>query len=440
MSTGKVNLQYSLSVDQQSVAKLKQDLGGLQNLTKQDFSMNSKKSIDELNKIKNTAKTVEQALEASFNPTFNTYNIDLFKKKLQESGTSLSAIRTEFTSAGEKGTIAFRNLATAISSTKLPLQESHNLLRSMGTTLTNPVKWSIASNAINTVTGSVQKAWSYTKQLDESLNNIMIVTEKSSDSMAEFARQANKAAKNLGASTKSYTDASLIYYQQGLNDAEVKARTETTLKAANVTGQSASEVSSQLTAVWNGYKVSAAEAEGYVDKLSAVAATTAADLEGLSTGMSKVASAANSMGVGMDSLNAQLATIISVTQQAPESVGTALKTIYARVSDIEAGLDTETTLGEYTKQMSAMGIEVLDANNKLRDQQSVIEEIGNKWQSLSREQQVALSQTMAGTRQYNNLLALFDNWSMYETALKTSANAAGALQKQQDIYMFTPVS
>ena len=82
-----------------------------------------------------------------------------------------------------------------------------------------------------------------------------------------------------------------------------------------------------------------------------------------------------------------------------------------------------------------MGVNVLDANGKLRDMGSVIEEIGGKWQSMSREQQIALSQTMAGTRQYNNLLSLFDNWDMYTEALNTSANAAGTLQKQQDTYM-----
>ena len=129
--------------------------------------------------------------------------------------------------------------------------------------------------------------------------------------------------------------------------------------------------------------------------------------------MSKVASAANIMGVDIDQLNAQLATVVSVTRQAPESVGTAFKTIYARMGDIEAGLDTETSLGEYTKKMNEMGFNVLDTNGKLKDMGSVIEEIGNKWTSLSREQQVALSQTMAGTRQYNNLLALFDNWDEY---------------------------
>jgi len=34
---------------------------------------------------------------------------------------------------------------------------------------------------------------------------------------------------------------------------------------------------------------------------------------------------------------------------------------------------------------------------------------------------------MAGTRQYNNLLSLFDNWDMYLDALETSRNAVGTL-------------
>ena len=150
--------------------------------------------------------------------------------------------------------------------------------------------------------------------------------------------------------------------------------------------------------MWNGYKVSADEAELYVDKLAAVAATTAADLEELTTGMSRVASAANLMGVDVDQLNAQLATIVSVTRHAPESVGVALRSVYARMSDIQAGLDEETTLDNYTEQMYQMGINVLDANNKLRDMGDVIEEIGEKWNTMSREQQIFLAQSIAGTR------------------------------------------
>ena len=391
--------------------------------------------IRDLTEAKNAAKLVETALKKSFSAKLNTFNITNFNNELKKSGTNITEIGQKLMKSGAVGAAAFRNIENQIGKVNLQVKQSNKLFDEMATTMMNSIKWGITSSIWNNMTGSIEKAWGFAKKLDSSLNDIRIVTDKSAQDMEKFAVQANKAAKSLGSSTTGYTEASLIYYQQGLSDAEVQARTETTLKAANVTGQSAAEVSEQLTAVWNGYKVSAQEAELYVDKLSAVAATTAADLEELSTGMSKVASAANIMGVDIDQLNAQLATVVSVTRQAPESVGTAFKTIYARMGDIEAGLDTETSLGEYTKEMSEMGFNVLDANGKLKDMGSVIEEIGGKWQTLSREQQVALSQIMAGTRQYNNLLALFDNWDEYTESLETSRNAAGSLQKQQDTYM-----
>ena len=49
--------------------------------------------------------------------------------------------------------------------------------------------------------------------LNESLTNIRIVTGQSKEEMAEFAENANKAAKALSTTTTAYTDAALIYYQ-----------------------------------------------------------------------------------------------------------------------------------------------------------------------------------------------------------------------------------
>ena len=48
------------------------------------------------------------------------------------------------------------------------------------------------------------------------------------------------------------------------------------------------------------------------------------------------------------------------------------------MSYIKSGLSDETTLGNYTEKMAAYGINVLDANNNLRDMGEVIEEIGGK--------------------------------------------------------------
>jgi hypothetical protein len=62
----------------------------------------------------------------------------------------------------------------------------------------------------------------YAKSLDASLNNIRIVTGKSAEDMARFAKEANNAAKTLSTTTTTYTDASLIYYQQGLDEEAVR--------------------------------------------------------------------------------------------------------------------------------------------------------------------------------------------------------------------------
>ncbi len=433
----KFNVGYT--VDKTGLSEIQSSLQTIQKLTTSDL-MNLNKGMDlntanrQLSQIKQTATEVGNALKRSFNSDLGTLNISKFNNELKS--LNIDRIYKDFSSAGVAGQSAFRNITSQILTTNMQLKQTHSLLDNMATTMSNTIKWGVASGIMNRMTGSIEEAWGYTKRLDSSLNDIMIVTGKSADEMNRFAEQANKAAKDLAAGTTGYTNAALIYYQQGLSDQEVAARAEVTLKAANVTGQDTAEVSEQLTAVWNGYKVQASEAELYVDKLAAVAATTASDLEELSVGMSKVASAASIMGVDIDQLNATLATVVSVTRQAPESVGTAFKTIYARMGDIEAGLDTETTLSAYTKEMKEIaGINVLDANNQLRDMGDVIEEVGNNWNNLSREQQIALSQVMAGTRQYNNLLSLFDNWDMYTEALEISADAAGTLQNQQDIYM-----
>jgi hypothetical protein len=156
---------------------------------------------------------VSKALEESYNVKLDTTNLTKFQKELSSSGLSLTQIKSEFMEAGVQGQIAFRNLATELATTNKYLKQSNQWLDKMADTLSNTVRWTIASTAVNAITGSVQKAFSYTQKLDKSLNDIVIVTGKSSEEMDKFARKANEAAKALGATTTDYTKASLIYYQ-----------------------------------------------------------------------------------------------------------------------------------------------------------------------------------------------------------------------------------
>lgn len=400
-------------------------------------TMDSSKLRAEYDKIQRSITALQNGMKEAFDPKINTVNIDNFNASLKRNETDLKQVVSDISKFGTVGDRALAQVVQRFTTLDIQVKQTHSFLEKMGTTLANTLRWQAATKAIQTMTGSIQSAYYFTKDLNQSLNNIRIVTDKSAESMDKFAAKAVVAAKALGKSTTDYTNASLIYYQQGLTDEEVEQRTQTTLKAANVTGQSASAVSEELTAVWNGFQIEIDKTEETIDKLAAVAAHSASNLEEISTAMSKVASAANMTGVSVDQLAAQISTIISVTRQAPETVGTALKTIYARMSDLKLGETDEdgVALGDVSGTLESLGINILDTTGELRDMGVVIEEVAEKWKVLSTAQQTALAESLAGKRQYTNLVALFDNWDKYTKNLEISQKSLGTLQRQQDTYM-----
>jgi len=62
-------------------------------------------------------------------------------------------------------------------------------------------------------------------------------------------------------------------------------------------------------------------------------------------------------------------------------------------------------------------------------------EIGERWGTLTKEQQIYLAQTMGGQRQVNQLMALFDNWTTYSELLNVSLEAEGTLAQKNARYM-----
>lgn len=79
----------------------------------------------------------------------------------------------------------------------------------------------------------------------------------------------------------------------------------------------------------------------------------------------------------MDQLAAQIATIETVTREAPENIGNGLKTLYARFSDIQMGgtLEDGVDLGKVTSTLQAVGVQVLDAEGKMRKVGDIMEDL-----------------------------------------------------------------
>jgi len=117
----------------------------------------------------------------------------------------------------------------------------------------------------------------------------------------------------------------------------------------------------------------------------------------------------------MEQMSAMIATVSSATRLSAEVVGTSMNTILSRFSSLKLGetLEDGLDLTKYTKALAAIGVNVLNINGELRDMGSVVDDIMDKWQTLSDGQKVALAQTVGGVRQYTNMMALFNNIDKY---------------------------
>ena len=436
MANNKIQYTIGLNVNANSA---KATISSLQKSLASISSLSMKISVDDsdIKAASDAASQLQVHLQKALNQDTGKLDLTAFTSSVRNAGTSVGQLGQDLMRCGKDGAEAFTQLVTAIGQTQAPIKTTSKLISNLATTLKNTIKWQLSSNLIHGLQGAIQHAISYAEELNGSLNNIRIVTNKSADDMERFALQANKAAKELNTTTKKYTDASLIYYQQGDNDSTVAEKTALTIKAANVAfSASTKEMSEMLTAVWNSYKAGSGELEKYIDIMASLGATTATSTEEIATGMQKVASTANAVGVTMEQMSSIIATVSSVTRQSAESIGTAYKTILARMQDLKMGetLEDGVSLGKVSGQLEAIGIHVLDTTGNLRDMGTVIEELGDKWQTLSRAQQVSIAEVIAGKRQYTQLYALMENMDKYRTNLNTAENSEGTLEKQAQIF------
>lgn len=321
-SRGIDSLRKKLSQVQTDLYKLK----GMKGLTSNTKNDNALKLADnkELEESYQTILKIQKALNSATNFSTGSFNTSAFLSDLQKMDVSTQSLIKTFSTVGVTGQQAFNQLAAALGSTEAKVSRMSTTVTKMFNTFQNTLRWGVTASIFETASNSIGRAVDYVKDLDRSLNDIRIISGYSAEDMNKFADSANKAAQALGKTTTEYTNASLIYIQQGKTLQESNSLANLTLKTANVTGQATAEVSEQLTSLMNGYQISVDNMEASVDKLAKVAAVSASDLEELATAESKVASTANALGVSQDQLVSQLSTIISVTRQAPESVGNAI--------------------------------------------------------------------------------------------------------------------
>ena len=299
------------------------------------------------------------------------------------------------------------------------------------------------TNTVDVLKRLVSSSFETVKTLDATMTEAAVVTDFSIGDMWSQLPTYTEEAKKLGVATNDLYGATTLYYQQGLKTNEAMSVGVETMKMAKVGALESADATQLMTAALRGFnmEVNETSAQRVNDVYSELAAITAADTSQIGIAMSKTASIAASANMEFETTSALLSQIIETTQEAPETAGTALKTIIARFTEVKElfsqgqlmGQDEEgeeININKIDAALKTVGISLKDFLNGSKGLDDILLELASKWDSLDIATQRYIATTAAGSRQQSRFLAMMGDYDRTMELVDAANNSAGASQEQ----------
>lgn len=405
-------------------------------------------NLDKYQKQAEALKVFKKAIDDAFGTTVQTQIRDT-NKQLGEATNQLNQEK----SAQIQGTVAnYKNFANAMgdagqnaSSLTGDLQGTTEAIarqkEELGQVVSRFAQFGTMAGILRTFGRVVRSAFASVKELDEAMNSIAVVTDYATKDLWNQIDAYTAMAQATGSTIKGTYEVAQLYYQQGLTDAEVMTAANETLKMARISNIEYSKATDYATAAIKGFGLAYQDLAHISDVYSNLAAKTAADTEEISIAMSKVASIAHSTGMELETTAAFLTQIIATTREAPETAGTALKTVIARFAEVKKlisqgeviGTDeegTEINVNNIEAALKTAGVALRDTTGQMRDLDDVFIELASRWDSLDTMQQRYIATQAAGSRQQSRFLAMMNDYEGLQEILGYAMDSTGASQEQ----------
>lgn len=262
------------------------------------------------------------------------------------------------------------------------------------------------SSIIQGIVGGIQSCVNYTKDLNEAMTNIRIVTMDTKEATDALLDNYNQMGQKLGANTLDIAEGAVDWLRQGYSEGDTAQLVEGSVVLSKLALIDSAEATEYLTSALKGYKLEASDVVGVIDQLVAIdleAATSAGDM---AEAMSRTANMARTTGIEMNELLGLIATISETTQNSASVVGNSVKTVLSRMSNIASGKEIDEfgePLNDVEQTLNRIGVSLRDGGD-WRDFYDVLDEIAGKWDELSDLEKSQATTALGGTRQRENIL------------------------------------
>ena len=312
----------------------------------------------------------------------------------------------------------------------------------MGETIRRMAIWRTIGFGLKAFTSSMKEALSTIKDVDAELVTVRKVTGFSDEKMASIERGAYATASKYGESAQDYLASVASFARAGYRD-QAEALAELSLKTQIVGDTTANTANQFLLAVDKAYQY-----QGSIEKLTKVLDGAneldnkyATSIEKIAEGMGIVAPVAAQMHVTIDELAAGIGTITAVTQRSGAESARALRALFLNIAgDTKTEIDEGVTwttgeiegLRDIIKKYSKDAYEAAQATGDVIDPMKAMAGLAQSMKEgvLSEQELVQMVSDIGGKLRSSQLLAIIQNWDMYEAMLEDFKNAAGSADKE----------
>lgn len=292
----------------------------------------------------------------------------------------------------------------------------------------------LITDGIYKIGDAARSAVDTVKEFNDVETDLAMATGENRGYIQDLIQGYNDLGQEIGSVTSDVATSADTWLRQGRNLSETNQLIKDSMILSKDTKVGSEEASKILTATLNGFQMEADQASHINDILTSIDLESAADAGGIGTALTKAASMANNAGLSLEKTAAMIATVKDVTQDSDASIGTSMKSILSRMNQIKAGkfVDAETgeSLNDVEKVLGKVEISMRDVNGQFKDSEPILDDVAGKWDTFNANTKKSVATAMAGTYQYNKLIAMFDNWDKVQSLTNTALNSDGMAQKK----------
>ena len=361
------------------------------------------------------------------------------EKKIKEKGLSIlgdpksgGADKTakDLDKIGKSAKNATKELTFMEKVMKVLTGRSESLGWAIGGNFLKFASWGAMAGIFYGITNSIGEAISYVSELDQAYTNLAITTDYTNDQILEVDKSISGLTDKLGKLKTEVINAITEFARAGYSLQDSFILAEQAIIFSNIGQMDVAKSTEILVAGLKAYRMEAEEASRITDVLFEVARKASIDPEGIGEAFLRSANTFYEAGATLEE-SAALIAAANESIQDPAKIGTALKTIAARLR----GVDADSSLPLLQQSLARIGVQIIDVDGGFRNIYDIMKDLSVAFKDLDELTKQGIMEQLAGKRQINILQGLIANFDTAELSLTAALNSTGIAAEKNAQYL-----